>query len=209
MLKAGLTKRPKILVKRLDNAVAKISVFGNNILFDENFVIHWSRGDFNEKDVDAVLAHEVGHLIDDGNSIADNLHSVFFTRSVGMNVLYLLILPAILFPVKFSLLFTLIALIAVPVWVILLPHVFRANLIKHELIADKNAVDYGLIAPADLLLTAHKRNEIYRNRPVNSKFLVPWIRIMNMLTTTTLAERAENLGVDIEYELKVTLKTPA
>lgn len=61
--KAGLRTAPVVVVSSRERFM-NINVFSNRISVGENFLGLWSNGEFDEVDVEAVLAHEIGHLID-------------------------------------------------------------------------------------------------------------------------------------------------
>jgi Zn-dependent protease with chaperone function len=143
--KAKLSKVPELNISK-NERLANVNVFQRRISVGENLVSLWHQGKFTDKDIEATLAHEVGHLMDfRSNSSSSNfrnliIESLWFSFSIVPVVTYLLA-PTLLF-------LGLSALLAA-LWGFSLPLIVRRVEVRIELEADKNAALY-LVEPQQL-----------------------------------------------------------
>ena len=149
--KAKLRRTPEVCVSKRER-LASVSVFQNRISVGEHLLSLWQERKFDEKDIEATLAHEVGHLMDfrrDSHSVSFRnllVESLWFGFGVAPLVVY------VLFPSLTSLVLS--ALLAVG-WGFSLPWIVRRVEVRIELEADRNAAVY-LVAPQQLANTLVK-----------------------------------------------------
>jgi Zn-dependent protease with chaperone function len=143
--KAKLRRTPELCVSKTER-LASVNVFQNRISVGEHLLSLWREGKFDDKDVEATIAHEIGHLMDfrrdSGSSNFRNLliESLWFSFAVVPLVIYLLV-PSVMF-------LMLSVLLAVG-WGFSLPWIVRRVEVRIELEADKNAALY-LVKPQQL-----------------------------------------------------------
>ena len=61
--KAKLRKAPELFISK-NERLASVNVFQNRISVGEHLLSLWAEGKFSDSDVEATLAHEIGHLMD-------------------------------------------------------------------------------------------------------------------------------------------------
>lgn len=61
--KAKLRRTPEISVSKHER-LASVNIFQNRISIGEYFLSLWQEGKFDDNDVEATVAHEIGHLMD-------------------------------------------------------------------------------------------------------------------------------------------------
>jgi Zn-dependent protease with chaperone function len=143
--KAKLLRTPELCVSKTER-LASVNVFQNRISVGEHLMSLWREGKFDDNDVEATIAHEIGHLMDfRRNSRSSNfrnllIESLWFSFAVVPLVIYLLF-PSVMF-LMFS------VLLAVG-WGFSLPWIVRRVEIRIELEADRNAALY-LVKPEQL-----------------------------------------------------------
>src|SRR5512136_2411735 len=142
--KAKLGKAPDIWISK-NERFASVNVFLKRISIGENFLSLWKQGKFSDDDVEATLAHEVGHLMDfrrDSSSYSfTNLlvESLWFSFGVVPLVIYLLAPAAEYF---------LLAGVLTVGWGFSIPFIVRHVEVRIEFEADKKATK--LVAPQQL-----------------------------------------------------------
>ena len=143
--KAKLRRTPELCLSK-NERLASVNVFQNRISVGEHLLSLWREGKFDDKDVEATIAHEIGHLMDfrrdSGSYSFRNLliESLWFSFAVVPLVIYLLV-PSVMF-------LTLSVLLAVG-WGFSLPWIVRRVEVRIELEADRNAAVY-LVKPQQL-----------------------------------------------------------
>jgi len=143
--KAKLTKVPELCVSK-NERLANVNVFQRRISVGENLLSLWRQGKFSDGDIEATLAHEVGHLMDfRRDSRSSNfrnllIESLWFSFGVIPLILYLLFPNLTILAVS--------GFIAVG-WGFSLPLIVRRVEVRIEFEADKNAALY-LVAPQQL-----------------------------------------------------------
>ena len=143
--KAKLLRTPELCVSKTER-LASVNVFQNRISVGEHLLSLWREGKFDDNDVEATIAHEIGHLMDfrrdSGSSNFRNLlfESLWFSFAVVPLVNYLL------FP---SVMFLMLSVLLAVGWGFSLPWVVRRVEIRIELEADRNAALY-LVKPQQL-----------------------------------------------------------
>ena len=143
--KANLSTVPDLWVSKTER-LANVNVFQRRISVGENLLALWKEGKFEDTDMEATLAHEIGHLMDfrvDSRSRSfRNLlfESLWFAFGIVPLVIYLLS------PSLVTLLFAGVLAIC---WGFTLPWVVRRVEVGIELEADRNAALY-LVRPEHL-----------------------------------------------------------
>ncbi|MCX8181649.1 MAG: hypothetical protein N3D12_00870 [Candidatus Methanomethyliaceae archaeon] len=193
--KGGLKSTPKVKIKHI-RGIASASFYTGNITLDEEFVSLWERGVFDDDILDFVLAHEIGHLIDYGNTIKDKLSSSHFKCLIKILIATIAAL---------ALMKTIQILAVIPLFILIL--FFRAWYIKPELEAYKNAVDFKLIGAKKLIISRHKIDEYYRKQLKPKGALHFWHRLWKYLIHPSITEIAQYLGIDISFEVKIKKST--
>jgi Zn-dependent protease with chaperone function len=143
--KAGLQRVPGLFVSKKERFVS-VNVFDFRISVGETFLSLWEQGVFSDKEVEAAVAHEIGHLMDfrlgSGSSSFRNL--ILESGWLGCGVVPLVI--CILFPSE--LVFRLSIAFALG-WGVSIPLLIRRFAAKIEYEADRNAAVH-LVEPAHL-----------------------------------------------------------
>jgi len=185
--KAGLSHIPELCISK-NERLASVNPFQYRICVGETVLSLWREGKFDDADVEATLAHEIGHLMDfhrDSHSKSFRnllLESLWFASCVVPLVIYL-ISPSLVTII-------LAALIAIG-WGFSLPWIIRRIEVSVELQADSNDALY-LVNPKQL---ANALNKI-------SSFGIPARRLgftaklsflAGTLTHPTFKERQKNL----------------
>ncbi len=143
--KAGLRRAPELSVSKHER-LASVNIFQNRISIGEEFLSLWNEGKFDNQDVEATIAHEIGHLMDlkcgSRSSNFRNLlcESVWLSFGVVPIVIYLLS------PLN---IFLAISVVLATGWGFSLPWVVRRIEVGIELEADRNAAAY-LVEPHQL-----------------------------------------------------------
>ena len=187
--KARLRKRPKL--KRYKGLTpASANGFLNRLYVSENFLEEWERGSYEENDVDALLAHEFGHLIAFEKSRLEPVKSFLF-------IVYLTLLPGILVT-YWSLQIHepgMISTVIMVCWFFFLPWITRRVYVPAEIEADNNAIAFNLADAqqlADALLkriSTHKREKWGPSETLEL--------LWSMLTHPSLYETLQNLGFEL------------
>jgi Zn-dependent protease with chaperone function len=143
--KAKLRRTPELCVSK-NERLASVNVFQNRIIIGEHLLSLWREGKFDDNDVKATIAHEIGHLMDfRRDSPSSNfrnllIESLWFSFAVVPLVIYLL------FP---SVMVLMLSVLLAVGWGFSLPWVVRRVEVRIELEADKNAAVY-LVKPQQL-----------------------------------------------------------
>ncbi len=143
--KAKLKRVPELCISK-NERLANVNIFQRRISVGEYLCSLWKEGKFSDKDIEATLAHEIGHLMDfrrtSGSKSFRNLliESLWFSFGMVPLVVYLLS-PSFLI-LTFSLVFAV-------GWGFSIPWVVRRIEAQIELVADKNAALF-LVEPQQL-----------------------------------------------------------
>ncbi len=143
--KAGLSSVPQLCISKKER-LAAVNPFLYRISVGETILKLWQQGKFSDADIEATLAHEIGHLMDlrhDSRSKSfRNLlaESLCFTSGVAPLVIF------VLFPSQLTLAVAVLLAIG---WGFSLPWVVRRVEVGIELEADRNAALY-LVDPKKL-----------------------------------------------------------
>jgi Peptidase family M48 len=143
--KAKLKRVPELCISK-NERLAHVNIFQSRIGVGEYLCSLWKEGKFGDEDVEATLAHEVGHLMDfrsnSGSRSFRNLivESAWFSFGVVPLIIYLL------FPSLTSLV---ISVVLGAMWISTLPWIIRSVEVRIEFEADQNAALY-LVDPQQL-----------------------------------------------------------
>jgi len=136
--KAKLSKEPKIKISKR-GALAGVNASRNILFINENLLAGWQKGEMNENDINAMLVHEFGHLIECAKHI--------FRKSDAQLTFYIM---ALVIPLIFY--FGLQTpdpgvgpAVIVSIWFLFLPWTIRRIYVPRELSADTNAIAFSLI----------------------------------------------------------------
>lgn len=186
--KANLKTPPQLEISQTEK-LASIRVFRKQITVGENFLKHWKNGAFDEKDVEATLAHEIGHLMDFSRVLRSaSLWSLFLERFYFALVL----VPILVCVACPSLTSLLVSTLIFTAWALVLPWITRNTGILIEIEADKNAATY-LVEPQQLANTLIKINNLVA--PVKKFGLAARLDFLaGMLTQTSFNERIRHLN---------------
>ena len=143
--KGGLRRAPDLCISKKER-LANVNIFLKRISVGENLLSLWHQGKFDDKDIEATLAHEVGHLMDfcrgsDSKNFR-NLLIESFWFSFGA-------VPVVLYVLSPSLIWLLLSMLLAVGWGLSLPWVVRRVEVRIELEADRKAAVY-LVAPQQL-----------------------------------------------------------
>ena len=188
-MKAGLQQTPELQISKTER-LASVQVFRKQITVGENLLSHWQQGELDEKDVEAVLAHEIGHLMDFNRG----LRSASFRRLLGERMYFAFAIAPLLiyftYPSPASLMLSMVSFMG---WAVLLPWVFRRTEFHIELEADRHAARY-LVEPQRLAELFEKKHVF---APVKKSGLTKRIKHgVGLLTHPSLNERLHNLSVE-------------
>jgi Zn-dependent protease with chaperone function len=143
--KAGLRRAPDLSISKTER-LASVNVFQKRISVGTNVLSLWEQGKFSDQDIEATLAHEVGHLMDfRRESKSKNFRNLLiesFWFSFG-------VVPFVSFVFSPSLLWMVVSAVLAVTWAFSLPIVVRRVEVRIELEADRNAGVY-LVAPQQL-----------------------------------------------------------
>jgi Zn-dependent protease with chaperone function len=184
--KAKLRQTPEVCISKSER-FASVNVFKNRISVGRHLLCLWQAGKFTEKDMEATLAHEIGHLMDfrrhSPSSSFRNLlaESLWFGFGVIPLVMY------ILFPSFHSM--VLCGLFAIG-WGFSLPLIVRRVEVRIELEADRNAALY--LVNAEQLADALVKIGSFGSAKALG-FTAQMAFIASMLTHPTFKERVRYL----------------
>jgi Zn-dependent protease with chaperone function len=143
--KAKLRKTPDLYISKHER-LANVNVFQNRISVGEHLLSLWAEGKFSDSDVEATLAHEIGHLMDfrhdSKSSSFRNLLGESFWVSFG-------ILPIVLYLLSPSIPTLILSVLLALGWGFSLPFIIRWVEVRIELAADRNAALH-LVNPQQL-----------------------------------------------------------
>ncbi len=143
--KAKLQRIPELCISKTER-LANVNVFQNRISVGEHLLGLWAEGIFNEADMEATVAHEIGHLMDfrrdSKSSNFRNLLAESFLVSFG-------IVPIVIYLLSPMFSTLIIAVLLALGWGVSLPLVMRRVEVRIEFEADRNAALY-LVEPKQL-----------------------------------------------------------
>jgi hypothetical protein len=143
--KAKLKRVPELCISK-NERLANVNIFQRRISVGEHLCSLWKENKFSDKDMEATLAHEIGHLMDfrrtSGSKSFRNLLLESLWFSFG-------IVPIIVYLLTPSLATLFVSTFLAAIWGISLPWVVRRIEVQIELVADQNAALF-LVEPQQL-----------------------------------------------------------
>ena len=143
--KAKLKRVPELCISK-NERLAHVNIFQRRISVGEYLCSLWKEDKFSDKDIEATLAHEIGHLMDfrrtSGSKSFRNLLIESLWFSFGMLPLLVYLLSPSFLTIAFSLVFAV-------GWGFSIPWVVRRIEVQIELVADQNAAMF-LVEPQQL-----------------------------------------------------------
>ena len=144
--KAGLRRAPELSISKHER-FASVNVFQKRISLGENLLSLWQQGKFSDKDIEATIAHEVGHLMDfrrdsDSSNFRNLLiESLWFSFGIVPIVTYVL-LPSVTW--------LFVSILVALGWGLSLPWIVRRVEVRIEFEADRKAAMF-LVEPQQLV----------------------------------------------------------
>jgi Zn-dependent protease with chaperone function len=187
---AGLQKIPAVKISKKER-VASVSVLRKRISVGTELLSQWSRGEIDEDDVEATLAHEIGHIMD----FDRKFRSVYF-RSNAIALPYItlgVILPKVgsYLPASEPWIPSLLIFI---VWAVFLPWILRRTTFAVQFEADRNAS--RLIGDQQLANSIVKRSRFHPMKTFGP--IETWELLSHVILFPFLNERLQNLGFEIK-----------
>jgi hypothetical protein len=158
--KAKLHKKPKL---KIDNGFAPASYKEtyNTVYFSKRTVEEWVEGTITEREIDYSLVHELGHAI---SYTRQKDHYATLLTLYFMGAFITVLLAAIANQCSLNMfdraISGVIVLLTVILWLIFLPWVLRCLQVPKELLANRCAVEYGLMSAEDMALIIVSRTPI-------------------------------------------------
>jgi Zn-dependent protease with chaperone function len=196
--KARLRRTPNLYISKTER-FASVNVFQNRISIGTHVLNLWQAGKFNNNDIDAMLAHEIGHLMDfRSDSKSASFRQLIFESlwlCFGVIPIVLYVLSPTVAVLAFSLCFA-------AGWGFSLPWIVRRVEVRIELEADRNAAMF-LIEPKQLAEALIKIGSF--SKPAGNLSFKGWLVFTaGILTHPTFSERVRFLrslqplkGVDV------------
>ena len=179
---------PKLCISK-NERFASVNVFSLCIMVGENLMERWSQGKFDDSDVEAAIAHEIGHLMDLRHGSRSSSFRNLVLESLWLSCGLIPLVVCILLPS--SLILRLSIGFAV-VWGVSVPFLIRSLERKTEFEADRNAALY-LVDPAHLASVLSKIKALCI--PVNCFALSARLRgIVGILTHPSFDDRIDRLN---------------
>lgn len=193
--KAHLKRRPKLETSKSMVPASADSIF-NTLHISEYFLEAWEHGFFNEKDVDALLAHEFGHFIAFQKSRLEAA-KIFFIPLYFMLLLGVLgFFRSLQTPEQ-----VIITALITVCWLYFLPWIIRRTYVPSEFEADNNAIAFKLVDArqlADALLKRMSKPQPPMLGPNKTLGLI-WLE----LTHPSVDETVQNLGLEIRSTVEI------
>jgi Zn-dependent protease with chaperone function len=184
--KASLSVVPELSISKSER-VANINVFQRHISVGENVLSLWQEGKFDGADVEATIAHEIGHLMDFRNSYSKSFRNLLVESLwIGLGVV-----PLVVYLFSPSIVLLAVAVLLTLGWGFSLPWVIRRAEISIELEADRNAALY-LVEPKQLANALTKISS-FDLPGTKFSFTAKLSFLAGTLTHPTLNERLQSL----------------
>lgn len=186
--KACLSSTPELYVSKHER-LASVNVFQRRITVGEYLITLWCEGKFNDADIEATLAHEVGHLMDIGHgSKSSNFRNLIFASMWFLFGTFPLIVY-LFWPSIITLIFSVLFAVG---WGFSLPRIIRRIDVNVELEADKNAALH-LVEPKQLAEALAKISAL--RKPTHHSGLMTKIgSLIGIITHPTFSERINHLN---------------
>jgi Zn-dependent protease with chaperone function len=186
--KACLSSTPELYVSKHER-LASVNVFQRRITVGEYLITLWCEGKFNDADIEATLAHEVGHLMDIGHgSKSSNFRNLIFASMWFLFGTFPLIVY-LFWPSIITLIFSVLFAVG---WGFSLPRIIRRIDVNVELEADKNAALH-LVEPKQLA-EALAKISVLRKPTYHSGLMTKIGSLIGIITHPTFSERINHLN---------------
>jgi Zn-dependent protease with chaperone function len=186
--KACLSSTPELYVSKHER-LASVNVFQRRITVGEYLITLWCEGKFNDADIEATLAHEVGHLMDIGHgSKSSNFRNLIFASMWFLFGTFPLIVY-LFWPSIITLIFSVLFAVG---WGFSLPRIIRRIDVNVELEADKNAALH-LVEPKQLA-EALAKISVLRKPTHHSGLMTKIGSLIGIITHPTFSERINHLN---------------
>jgi Zn-dependent protease with chaperone function len=148
--KAGLRRVPELFISKKER-FASVNIFQFHICVGENLLSLWAQGKFDESDIEAVVAHEIGHLMDlRGGSRTKSFRNLIFESAwfvCGLvPFIACLLIPSVS---VFQVTVVQLSIVFAVGWGLSVPWLIKRFERKIEFEADRNAALY-LVSPEHL-----------------------------------------------------------
>jgi Zn-dependent protease with chaperone function len=196
---AKLRKIPKLKISKKD-PIAHASFLRKEITIGTKLLAQWQRGEIDETDIEATLAHEIGHLMD----FERRFSSVFF-RYNAILASYL-ILGVILLQIVSRLSVQapwILPLSVFLLWTIFLPWMVRRTSVAVQFEADNNATK--LVDDQQLANSIVKRILLRWKKRRGFGPIETWELLIHVILYPSLIERLRNINFEVK-ELKIKRK---
>lgn len=193
--KAHLKKSPKL--QRYKGMIpASANGILNRLYISDNFLEQWQQGFYDEKDADALLAHEFGHLI-------AYQKSRFEAAKGSLAFLYFMLLPiTLVFYWSLRILEPgVVTAVIILCWLFFLPWIVQRSYVPGEFEADRNAIAFGLADAQQLADALLKRMSMQWRRNLGPAQTLE--RLWSMLTHPSLDETLQNIGLGIGRTVEI------
>jgi Zn-dependent protease with chaperone function len=185
--KAHLRKAPELSISKHER-LASVNVFQNRISVGRHLLSLWQQGKFSDDDLEATIAHEMGHLMefkrDSGSSNFRNLLLESLWLGIG-------VVPLVLYVLSPSFIWLAISVVLALGWGFSLPWIVRHVEVKIEYEADRNAAMY-LVAPQQLADALVKISSVGMP-PANIGLTAKMAFFAGTLTHPSFNDRVRNL----------------
>jgi Zn-dependent protease with chaperone function len=201
---AKLEKVPKIEISK-EWVAARANFRSPKITISEAVLTKWKEGEMNTDDIEILIAHEIGHLID----FQKGLRSVS-VQSATKIVLYIFavfvsfLASTVFFSAGATLIFGLISLFALITLLYSFPYEIRKWALRAQLEADKNA--YKLVDKKRFAIDIVSGFRLSDRDQHGIKWT--WMLLLNTLVWPRVSERLKNLSIkpeDIEVGFREQL----
>ncbi len=185
--KARLRKAPDVCISK-NERFASVNVFEKRISVGEYLLSLWKQGKFSDEDVEATLAHEVGHLMDFKRESTSPSFRNLLVESLWFSFGVVPLVICLFLPFTS---FFLAAVILAIGWGISIPFIVKYVDDRIEFEADKNAATH-LVAPQQLASALVKiSSHAVPTKPFDLSARMSFLA--NTLTHPSFAERVRNL----------------
>jgi len=181
--KAKLRRTPELCISKTER-LANVNVFQNRISIGEHLLKLWAEGTFNDEDIEATVAHEIGHLMDFRRESKSSNFRNLLAESLWVAFGIIPVVIYLLSPLFSTLV---IAVLMELGWGFSLPLVMRRVEVRIEFEADRNAAVY-LVKPKQLADALMKISSF--GMPVDACGLIAKVSFLaGTLTHPTFNER--------------------
>jgi Zn-dependent protease with chaperone function len=190
--KAKLNKVPKLNFSRLERT-ANSGAFLNTITVGLNLLSKLDKGELDENDVEAIIAHEIGHRVD----FSRKFHSANYRNTIIENVYVLFVVPLILIYFLIPPPLTILILL---IWAFFMPWIIKSSRVPSELEADRNAAEL-LVGGQQLAISLVKITRFPKLNNVGP--IGTWGFVNRELSYPSLNERLRYLNFELKKPTEI------